>query len=119
MGVIDLTVVGPAVIALGIMIAVFGGNGFDWSYIVAQLCGGGFMFGIFFIATDGVTSPITTIGKIIYGSFIGILVAVFRLVGLETTSVVFAILIGNIVAPWIESVTIPRHFGQLAKKKVG
>lgn len=119
MGVINLSVAAPAIVSLGIFVALFGGNGFDWSYIVAQLCGDGFMFGIFFIATDGMTSPITPYGKVIYGIIIGVLVGVFRIIGIETMSVVFAIFIGNLCAPLLESLTIPKYFGEIKKKKVG
>ena len=40
---------------------------FDINYVVAELCGGGLMLGAFFMATDYVTSPITPMGKIIFG----------------------------------------------------
>lgn len=112
MGVIDLSVAGPAILAFGVFMAFFGGNRFDWSYIVAQLCGGGFMFGIFYIATDGMTSPITRKGRALYGILIGILIGIFRIAGLETVSVVLAILLANLCAPILERYTIPRYFGQ-------
>jgi len=117
MGILDLSIAGPCVIGLGVIIAVFGGNGFDWSYIVAQLCGGGFMLGAFFIATDGATSPITFTGKVIYGAVIGIFVGVFRILGFVNESVFAAIIIGNLIAPFLESITIPHYFGQKKKSK--
>ena len=36
------------------------------------------MFGAIFMATDPVTSPVTPIGQILYGMFLGILTVVFR-----------------------------------------
>lgn len=52
---------------------LFGGRGFDISYLAAELCGGGLMLGAFFMATDYVTSPITKNGKIVFGIILGIL----------------------------------------------
>ena len=73
MGVIDLRIPGTYIVTFVIFVLLFGGHGFDWNYVVAQLCGGGLMLGAFFMATDYVTSPITPVGKIIYGIALGIL----------------------------------------------
>ena len=54
-------------------ILVFGGHGFDLEYLAAHLCGGGLMLGAFFMATDYVTSPVTTGGKVIFAALLGIL----------------------------------------------
>ena len=50
-----------------IFILLFGGRGFDLTYLAAELCGGGLLLGAFFMATDYVTSPITPKGQIIFG----------------------------------------------------
>ena len=47
------------IVTLGIFVLLFGGHGFDMTYLAEQLCGGGLMLGAFFMATDYVTSPIT------------------------------------------------------------
>ena len=65
MGVIDLRIPGTYIVTFVIFLLLFGGHGFDWNYIVAELCGGGLMLGAFFMATDYVTSPITPRGQII------------------------------------------------------
>ncbi len=57
---------------------IFGGHGFDLTYLTGQLCGGGLMLGAFFMATDYVTSPITKTGQIVYGVILGILTGLFR-----------------------------------------
>ena len=66
---------------------LFGAQQFDINYVVAELCGGGLMLGAFFMATDYVTSPITPMGKIIFGICCGILTGVFRCFGANAEGV--------------------------------
>ena len=66
LGVIDLTIPGTYIVSFAIFIILFGGHGFDATFLVAHLCGGGLMLGAFFMATDYVTSPITPMGKVIF-----------------------------------------------------
>ena len=40
--------------------------------LLYELCGGGLMLGAFFMATDYVTSPITSKGKVIYAILLGL-----------------------------------------------
>ena len=47
-------------------------------FIAAHLCGGGLIFGAFFMATDYVTSPITPKGQILFGILLGVLTGLFR-----------------------------------------
>lgn len=47
-------------------------------YPLFQIFSGGLMFGAVFMATDPVTSPVTPIGQILYGMFLGILTVTFR-----------------------------------------
>ncbi len=103
--------------AIFIMIyAVAGGRGFDLSFLAAHLCGGGLMLGAFFMATDYVTSPITPNGKIIFGILLGMLTFLFRIFGGSAEGVSYAIIIGNLLVPLIERVTVPRPFGKGAAK---
>ena len=95
-----------------IFILLFGGRGFDVTYLAAELCGGGIMLGAFFMATDYVTSPITPNGKIVFGVLLGILTGVFRIFGASAEGVSYAIIICNLVVPLIEKVTIPVPFGK-------
>ena len=58
---------------------VIGGmNNLGIWYPLFQIFSGGLMFGAIFMATDPVTSPVTPIGQILYGLFLGILTVVFR-----------------------------------------
>ena len=67
LGVIDLRIPGTYIVTFVLFLIIFSGHGFDGDYITAQLCGGGLMLGAFFMATDYVTSPITPLGKILFG----------------------------------------------------
>ncbi len=116
-GVIDLRIPGSYILTFVVFIILFGDRGFDWNYIVAQLCGGGLMLGAFFMATDYVTSPITPRGQILYGIILGILTGLFRLFGANAEGVSFAIILGNLLVPIIEKYTIPRAFGLKKEKK--
>lgn len=63
------------------------------------------------MATDYVTSPITPWGQIIYGIVLGLLTALFRVLGSSAEGVSYAIIIGNLLVPIIEKITIPKPFG--------
>ena len=103
--------------AVFIMIyAIASGRGIDISYLLAHLSGGGLMLGAFFMATDYVTSPITSGGKIIFGIFLGFLTFLFRVFGGSAEGVSYAIIIGNLLVPLIEKVTVPKSFGKGATK---
>ena len=116
MGVIDLRIPGSYIISLVVFIVLFGGHGLDAQYITAHLCGGGLMLGAWFMATDYVTSPITSSGKIIYGICMGLLTGLFRLFGGSAEGVSYAIIISNLLVPLIEKVTLPKPFGKGGEK---
>ena len=102
MGVIDLRIPGSYIVSFVVFIVLFGGHGLDAQYITAHLCGGGLMLGAWFMATDYVTSPITSSGKIIYGICMGLLTGLFRLFGGSAEGVSYAIIISNLLVPLIE-----------------
>ena len=112
MGVIDLAIPGTYIVTFIIFLVLFGGRGFDPQFITAHLCGGGLMLGAWFMATDYVTAPITKKGQIIYGAVLGILTGLFRLFGGSAEGVSYAIIIGNLLVPLIEKVTLPKPFGK-------
>lgn len=121
MGVIDLRIPASYIITFVVFMLLFSGHGADWTYITAQLCGGGLMLGAFFMATDYVTSPITPMGQIIFGICCGIFTGLFRCFGSNAEGVSFAIILSNILVPMIEKYTVPRAFGMVkeAKKQEG
>ena len=112
MGVIDLTIPASYLISFVVFIVIFGGHGLDPQYITAHLCGGGLMLGAWFMATDYVTSPITTKGRILYGVWMGLLTGVVRLFGGSAEGVSYAIIISNLLVPLIEKITLPKPFGK-------
>ncbi len=116
-GVIDLKIPGAYIISFAVFILLFGGHGFDVNYLVAELCGGGLMLGAFFMATDYVTSPITPMGKIIFGISCGVLTGIFRCFGANAEGVSFAIILSNLFVPLIEKVTVPAAFGLVKEAK--
>lgn len=72
---------------------------------------GGLMLGAVYMATDMVTSPITNLGKWVFGVGIGILVVVIRVWGGLPEGVMYAILFMNALTPFINRATQPRVFG--------
>ncbi len=117
LGVIDLSIPGSYIVSFAVFILLFGGHGFDLNYLTAHLCGGGLMLGAFFMATDYVTSPITPMGKIVFGICLGVLTGLFRIFGANAEGVSFAIILSNLLVPIIEKFTIPRAFGQKKEAK--
>ena len=116
LGIIDIRIPGTYLVTFVIFILLFGGHGFDITYIAAQLCGGGLMLGAWFMATDYVTSPITKRGQIVYGICLGVLTGLFRLFGGSAEGVSYAIIISNLLVPLIERVTLPKPFGKGGEK---
>lgn len=112
MGIIDLKIPGLYLLSFVVFITIFGGYGWDVSYIAAHLAGGGLMLGAFFMATDYATRPITKNGQYLYGIVLGILTGIFRLFGPSAEGVSYAIIIGNLLVPLIEKVTLPKAFGK-------
>ena len=117
LGVIDLKIPASYIITFAVFMFLFGAQQFDINYVVAELCGGGLMLGAFFMATDYVTSPITPMGKIIFGICCGILTGVFRCFGANAEGVSFAIILSNCLVPIIEKFSIPRAFGMVKEAK--
>ncbi len=110
--IIDLRIPATYIISFLIFMALFGGHGLDRYYLSAQLAGGGLMLGAFFMATDYVTRPVTKKGQYIYGIFLGVMTGIFRVFGASAEGVSYAIILGNILVPLIERVTLPKAFGK-------
>ncbi|MBO5944431.1 MAG: RnfABCDGE type electron transport complex subunit D [Clostridia bacterium] len=89
-------------------LAVEGGN---LETTLAWVLSGGLMIGAFFMATDYVTSPSTAKGKVIFGIGAGVITVLIRFWGGYPEGVSFAILLMNIVNPYIDSMTQRKLFG--------
>lgn len=112
MRVIDLRIPLSYLGSFVIFLILFGGHGFDGEFILAHLCGGGLMLGVWFMATDYVTTPITKSGQILYGIILGLLTGMFRVLGDSAEGVSYAIIFGNLLIPLIERITVPAAFGK-------
>ena len=82
---------------------------------IVQLLSGGLMLGAFFMATDYVTSPTTDKGKLIFGIGLGVITCAIRFFGTMNEGVSFAILLMNLVTPYIDVLTRQDKLG-IAKK---
>ena len=76
---------------------------------------GGLLLGAIFMATDYVTSPMTTKGQIIFGVGIGLITVFVRYFGSYPEGVSFAILIMNCTVPLLNKYCKPRRFGEVKK----
>ncbi|HPF18119.1 MAG: RnfABCDGE type electron transport complex subunit D [Bacillota bacterium] len=72
---------------------------------IFHICAGGVMLGAIFMATDYVTSPLTTKGKIIFGIGCGFLTMIIRIFASYPEGVSFALLLMNILVPHIDKWT--------------
>ena len=85
---------------------------------IVQLLSGGLMLGAFFMATDYVTSPTTDKGKLIFGIGLGVITMMIRHFGTMNEGVSFAILLMNLLVPYIDVLTRQDKLG-IAKAKKG
>ena len=84
---------------------------------VLSVFAGGLLLAAFFMATDYVTSPKTNVGKLIFGIFLGLITSAIRVFGNYTEGVTFAIILGNILVPYIDDLTLPKPLGSIVPKK--
>ena len=84
---------------------------FDFMLALSLVLSGGLIIGAFFMATDYVTSPTTPLGKIIFGIGAGLITVLIREWGIYPEGVSFAILIMNILNPYIDMLTARKLFG--------
>ncbi len=84
---------------------------------VISMLAGGLILGVFFMATDMATTPMTTGGQIVFGIGAGLLTILIRNFGAYPEGVSFAILIMNAFTPLINKAFKPKRFGAVAVKK--
>lgn len=111
--VISIKIPAAYILTFAVFAFIFGRQ--DLSYVAAEVCGGGLIFGAFFMATDYVTSPITPGGQLVFGVILGLLTGLFRIFGGSAEGVSYAIIISNILVPLIEKITLPKAFGKEGK----
>ena len=108
--VISLRIPLTYIITTAVFIFIFGNH--DPYYVACEVCGGGLIFGAFFMATDYVTSPVTPAGQYVFGVVLGLLTGLFRLWGASAEGVSYAIILSNLLVPVIEKATLPAAFGR-------
>ncbi len=86
-------------------------DGFNFVSALQWILSGGLFLGAFFMATDYVTSPSSWGGKLIFGFGAGLLTVIIRFYGNYPEGVSFAILLMNILNPYIEKLTPRKLFG--------
>ena len=90
-----------------VIIRLFGHDEITVNYLLGEVMSGGLLVGAVFMATDYATSP---------GVILGLLTALFTTLGSTAEGVSYAIIIGNLLVPLIERVTVPHPFG--GEKKI-
>ncbi len=84
---------------------------------ITQLLMGGFMFGAVFMATDPVTASQTETGKFIYGTLIGILAILIRVLNpAYPEGMMLAILLMNAFAPLIDHYVVEANIKRRVKR---
>lgn len=89
-------------------------NGVGIWYPMFHILSGGLLFGAVFMATDPVTSPITSIGQVLYAILLGILTVTFRYLSPLPEGVLTSILTMNLFVPILDKIGSSR--GNASKK---
>ena len=106
----------PATFIGTVFIASLFMEGMDVNMALTMTLSGGLFIGAIFMATDYVTSPSTAWGKVIFGVGAGLITFLIRYFGSYPEGVSFAILLMNILAPYIDSWTKHRILVKGGKK---
>ncbi len=102
------------ILSTGVFVTMFSliqGNPITLNYLAVQMLGGGMLLGAVFMASDYATTPVTPWGQVIFGCCVGFITALIRCVGGGTEGVSYAIIISNLLTPFIEKLTAPKPFG--------
>jgi len=109
-------------IPVSILLTVVIFSGIFWlidptSYVnpMFHLLTGGIMLGAIYMATDMVSSPMTSKAQIVYGIGIGLITIIIRVWGAYPEGVSFAILIMNATVPLLNNAFKPTRFGKEVK----
>lgn len=83
---------------------------------VFGLLSGGVVFGAVFMATDYVSAPVTSEGKLLFGAGAGLITVLIRKWGGYPEGVTYGILIMNAATPFLNKL-VQRKYGYVAPKK--
>lgn len=106
-------------VSLGLCAALFydGGSSASPGSPIFHWFSGATMLGAFFIVTDPVTSAVSTRGRMIYGTLVGVLVFVIRAWGNYPDAMAFSVLLMNFAAPFIDYYTKPTTYGHKTRSR--
>lgn len=87
----------------------------DVTIALYEILGGGLMIAAFFMITDYVTTPINKTGKMVFAFGCGVITVLIRFWGSYPEGASFAILLMNILAPYIEKLCTKKPLGKAGK----
>ncbi len=87
----------------------------DFTLALYEVLGGSLLIGAIFMATDYSTTPINKRGKMVFALGCGIITVLIRFWGAYPEGISFAILLMNILSPYIEKLCAPTPFGKVGK----
>ncbi|MDD4689213.1 MAG: RnfABCDGE type electron transport complex subunit D [Eubacteriales bacterium] len=94
------------VLSAYVLAAIFGSNP------LIEVMSGGIIFASVFMVTDYTTTPTTKSGRLLFGIGTGLITMLIRYKGGYPEGVTYAILLMNILVPYIEKVCKPVPFGK-------
>lgn len=83
----------------------------DMTLALYYVLSGGLLLGAVFMATDYVTTPLTKAGKLLFAVGVGLVTVLIRVYGSYPEGMSFAILLMNILSPYLEKWTTPKPHG--------
>lgn len=87
-------------------------NNYPLWFALYHVLAGGLMIGSFFMATDWVTCPLTSKGRVVFALGLGVITALIRLKGSYIEGVCYSILIMNMFTPLIDHFIKTKVFGK-------
>ena len=106
---ITLSIIGTVAVFSGIFWAI---NPAEYTDPLFNILTGGLLLGSIFMATDYVTSPMSTWGGVVFGVGIGLITMLIRYFGAYPEGVSFAILIMNSVVPLLNKWFHTKKYGR-------
>lgn len=98
--------------SLAILSYFFPVSGTQFAYMLAQVMSGGLIITAFFMATDYTTTPVTKLGKFIFGLGCGIITFLIRRYAAYPEGVAYAVLFMNVLTVVLDYRTRPRRYGK-------
>jgi len=107
-----ITPTAPLTFIVTVFILTLIAGGFEFG--IYHILTGGLFLGAIFMATDYVTTPQTELGRAIFGIGCGALTVLIRLFGNYPEGVSFAILLMNMIVPFINKISYRKALGGLS-----